>query len=328
MEHSSSEGSREGNERTAVTPSLDVRHRPVMVGEVISALNVRPCGRYIDCTVGEGGHALAVLEAVDPGPRLLGIDLDADALTTARRRLAPYGERVTLARGDFAELERLSRQHGFLPADGILFDLGVSALHLETGERGFSFSRTGPLDMRFDVRQELTAHQVVNGYEERELANIIFRFGEEPKARRVARAIVQARPIETTGELAEIVWQAASGTRRSGIHPATRTFQAIRIAVNQELDRIRDGLEQAIGVIGPGGRLVVISYHSLEDRVAKTILRREESECICPPGTPECICGHHPILRKITRRVVRTSKEEVFANPRGRSARLRVAERL
>ena len=311
-----------------MTPDMEARHTPVMVDEVLTALKVLPGRAYIDCTVGEGGHALAVLGAVEPAPRLLGIDLDTEALGTASRSLRAYGGRVALAHGNFADLQRLAEKHGFLPAEGVLFDLGISALHLETPERGFSFSRTGRLDMRFDTTQELTAHHMVNRRTEKELADVIFQFGEEPRSRRLARAIVQARPIETTIELANLIARTVGRSAKSRIHPATRTFQALRIAVNRELDNLRDGLEQAIAVLGSGGRLAAISYHSLEDRVVKEILRREEASCICPPRTPKCICGHEATVSVITRRVLRPSPQEVRINPRSRSARMRVAERL
>ena len=299
-----------------------------MVSEVLAALMVRAGGTYIDCTMGEGGHALAILGSAEPGPRLLGIDLDGDALSTARIRLREYGGRATLARGSYADLEELAAGHGFVPADGVLFDLGLSSAQLESAERGFSFARRGKLDMRFDAGQGLTAHDIVNQRSEQDLADIIYRLGEEPASRRIARAIVRARPIETTTDLAEIVRRAAGTRGRRAIHPATRTFQALRIAVNGELDNIKEGLAQAIRVLGGGGRLAVISYHSLEDRVVKTFLRAESSSCICPSGAPVCICGHEPSIRLIQRKVIKTSKEEISANQRSRSARLRVAERL
>jgi 16S rRNA (cytosine1402-N4)-methyltransferase len=307
---------------------MDAHHIPVMVGEVLAALSVRPGGRYVDCTTGEGGHALAILGSVEPGPRLLGIDLDADALSTARRRLEEYGDRATLVQGTYAGLEEMAGGRGFVPADGVLFDLGLSSAQLESGERGFSFARQGKLDMRFDAGQVLTARDIVNQHSEKDLADIIYRLGEEPASRRIARAIVRARPIESTTGLADIVRRAAGGRGRRRIHPATRTFQALRMAVNGELDNIKEGLAQAIRVLGSGGRLVAISYHSLEDREVKSFLRMESSSCICPPGMPVCICGHEPSIRLIYRKVVKPSEQEISANHRSRSARLRVAERL
>lgn len=307
---------------------MEIRHTPVMVEEVLAALKVRPGGAYIDCTVGEGGHADAVLNAVEPGSRLLGIDLDATALSIAGERLGGYGERAVVVQGNFAHLQTLAVQHGFTPADGVLFDLGLSSLQLETAERGFSFSRSGRLDMRFNPAQEQTAYRLVNGGTEKQVADIIRQFGEEPRAHRIARAIVRARPIESTVDLAEVVARAAGRPRSRRIHPATRTFQALRIAVNRDLDNLRSGLEQAVSVLGTGGRMVLISYHSLEDRLVKSFIRRESSSCICAPGTPECVCGHEASVRAITRRVVKPSSTEVHANPRSRSARLRVAEVL
>ena len=299
-----------------------------MVGEVLASLEVRPGGAYIDCTLGEGGHAAAIISAAVPGPRLLGIDPDSEALATARERLKDHGDNVTLTEGSFADLQQLAHRLDFLPADGILFDLGISSLQLEHADRGFSFSQEARLDMRFDRNQQLTAYEVVNRYTERQLADIISRFGEEPHARRLARAILEARPIRTTTELAGVIVRAAGRRGRRAVHPATRTFQALRIAVNRELDNLLAGLEQAVGVLGPRGRLVAISYHSLEDRLVKRTLQREASSCICPPRTPVCVCGHQATIRIVNRRVIKPSAEEVQSNPRSRSARMRVAERL
>ena len=298
-----------------------------MVEEVLAALQVKSRGSYIDCTLGEGGHSLAILEAA-PDARLLGIDLDALAIGVARRRLEPYLGRAVLAQGNFAHLDSIVEEHGFERADGVLFDLGLSSLQVETGGRGFSFRKEAQLDMRFDPAQKLTAHQVVNDYPERSLADIIYRLGEEHRARRVARAIVRSRPIETTTRLAEVVAGALGRPVRGRIHPATRTFQAIRMAVNEELDNLQRGLEKAIGILATRGRLAVISYHSLEDRLVKSTLRREASGCICPPGTPECVCGHTPTIRLVGRRVIKPTPAEVRANPRSRSARMRVAEHI
>ncbi|MCI0440424.1 MAG: 16S rRNA (cytosine(1402)-N(4))-methyltransferase RsmH [Chloroflexi bacterium] len=304
------------------------RHTPVMAAEIVAALRVRPDGSYIDCTVGAGGHSEAILRAADPVPRLLGIDLDAEALRLAGERLAAFGDRVALAQGNFSELGAIAERHGFRPADGVLFDLGLSSMQVDTAERGFSFRQEAPLDMRFDPNQRLSAYEVVNQYSEGALADIIFTLGEEPRARRVARAIVGSRPLETTTQLAEIVAQALGRPPRSRIHPATRTFQAIRMEVNGELENLRRGIEQAIGLLASGGRLATISYHSLEDRLVKNVLRREASGCICPPEKLECECGHVPMLKLVSRRVIKPSPEEVRANPRSRSAKMRVAERI
>ena len=305
-----------------------VEHVPVMTREVVEALNVRPGGRYVDGTVGAGGHALAIIEAASPGGALLGIDKDPEALDVARKRLEPYGDDVRLVEGDFAELGRICREHGFAPVHGVLLDIGLSSLQVERAERGFSFLREGPLDMRFSPCQTLTAAQIVNEYPEDELADIIYRFGEEPRSRRIARRIVERRPLRTTTELAKVVEEAVGGRARRQSHPATRTFQALRIAVNQELLSLDAALPQAYGLLGDLGRLAVLSYHSLEDRLVKEFVRRESRDCICPPRQPVCTCGHKAGLRPISRGAVRPSPDEVAANPRSRSARLRVAERL
>ena len=299
-----------------------------MVREVVAALNVRPGGRYVDGTVGAGGHALAIIEAASPGGSLLGIDKDPEALDAARQRLERFGDDVRLVEGDFAEMGRICREHGFAPVHGVLLDLGVSSLQLDAAERGFSFQREGPLDMRFSARQELTAEQIVNDYSQEELADIIWRFGEEPQSRRIARRIVERRPLRSTTELAKVVEEAVGGRARRQSHPATRTFQALRIAVNQELLSLDAALPQAYGLLGDLGRLAVLSYHSLEDRLVKEFVRRESRDCICPPRQPVCTCGHRAGLRPVSRGAVRPSPDEVAANPRSRSARLRVAERL
>ena len=239
--------------------------------------------------------------------------------------MGTHGERVVLAQGNFADLGVIAEGYGFSPADGVLFDLGISSLQVDTPERGFSFRWEARLDMRFDIGQETTAHDVVNGYPEESLANVIFRLGEERRARRIARAIVRRRPIETTTQLADVVTQALGKPGKSRTHPATRTFQAIRMAVNQELENLERGLEQSLETLGSGGRLVVISYHSLEDRLVKNKLRREASECVCPPKTPMCVCGHTARIRLVNRRMKRPTLKEIQANPRSRSARMRVA---
>lgn len=298
-----------------------------MVQEIIAALMVRPGGLYVDCTLGEAGHSVAILEAVEPSPRLLGIDLDGETLDRARYRLRDFQGQTTLVHGSFANVGVIAGENGFQPADGVLLDLGISSLQLETGRRGFSFQREARLDMRFDPNQPRSAHDIVNGYPETALAQLIFKLGEERKSRRIARAIVRNRPIDSTTRLAEIVSR-ASGGQRGRIHPATRTFQAIRMAVNGEIDNIGEGLDQAISILRTGGRLAVISYHSIEDRLVKNIFRRESSACICPPEIPECVCGHVPSIKLVNRRVIKPSREEVRDNPRSRSSRLRVVERI
>ena len=303
-------------------------HTPVMAREAVSALRVRPDGRYVDCNVGEGGHSLAILEAATPAPRVLGLDLDADAIAAARRELAPFGPAAALAQANFANLLDVAQERGFLDADGVLFDLGFSSLQVETPERGFSFLREARLDMRFDRERGPSAYEVVNTLAENALADVIFRLGEERAARRIARAIVRERPLETTTELARVAASAKGRPRRGRVHPATRTFQALRMYVNGELENLERGLEQAVETLRPGGRLAVISYHSLEDRPVKNKLSYEAADCVCPPIMPQCVCGHSARLRLVNRKVARPSSEEVAANPRARSARMRVAEKI
>lgn len=311
-------------------------HVTVLRDEAVEALNVRPGGRYVDATIGLGGHAEAILEAAQPGGRLLGIDRDPNAIALASERLARFGDAVILVHGDFAEIAEICRAHGFEAVEGVLFDLGVSSLQLEQEGRGFSFQRDEPLDMRMDPASPVTAADIVNTADERDLAAIIFEFGEERRSRRIARTIVQRRPIRTTSELVQAVEQAVGPSRprrrpggRAPIHPATLTFQALRIAVNQELDQLRAALVAAHSLLaGVGARIVVISFHSLEDRIVKDYFRLHARDCICPPRQPVCTCDHRATLREVGRRVRRPSDAEVAANPRARSARLRVAESI
>jgi len=319
-----------------VAVMASVVHVPVMLEEVLRYLEVRPDGRYIDATVGLGGHAEAIAARLGPEGRLLAIDQDAEALEFARTRLAPFGRRVSLVRGNFRDLAAIAEEHGFREVDGILFDLGVSSLQLERAERGFSFFREGPLDMRMDpARQELTAAEVVNEWSEEEIAEVLRRYGEVRQARRVARAIVRARPLRTTWELARAVEQAVGGARdHTKIHPATKVFLALRICVNGELDSLDAALPQAHGLLGfgpdgrRGGRLVILAFHSLEDRIVKRFLERVTRDCLCPPALPVCRCGHRRTMRLLTPKAVRPSDAEVARNPRARSAILRAAERI
>jgi 16S rRNA (cytosine1402-N4)-methyltransferase len=299
-----------------------------MVAEALSHLAVQPGGRYVDCTVGGGGHSLAILEAAAPGGLLLGIDADPYALDAARERLKPFAGSALLRQANFRDLESVCRQSDFVPVHGVLFDLGVSSMQLANGGRGFSFQVEAPLDMRFSELQATTADDIVNGYEERELADLIWRYGEERASRRIARAIVGARPLRSTTELAGVVSKAAGRGARGRIHPATRTFQALRIAVNDELGALGAALQQAVNVLGQGGRMVVIAFHSLEDRIVKQFFSRESRDCVCPPEAPSCSCGHRATLRRVTRGAVRPSAEEIAGNRRARSARLRSAEKL
>jgi 16S rRNA (cytosine1402-N4)-methyltransferase len=289
---------------------------------------VRPGGRYVDCTVNGGGHAEAILEAASPGGSLLGIDEDPDALAMSRDRLARFGSAVALVQGNFRNVDSICRERDFEPVNGILFDLGLSSHQLASSTRGFSFRIESPLDMRFGPEQETTASYWVNEVPEEELADLIWRFGEERESRRIARAIVRGRPLTTTTQLAKAVEQAVGRRPGSQSHPATKTFQALRIAVNQELASLAEALPRAHGLLGFGSRLVVISYHSLEDRIVKQYIARETRDCICPPQQPVCTCGHKATLKSVTRGVLTPSQAEVASNPRSRSAKLRVVERL
>jgi len=300
-------------------------HIPVLLEKVVEGLAVKPGGLYIDATVGEGGHAEAILEASFPDGCLLGIDVDDEALKKAAERLARFKGRVALVKANYRDLASIARREGFFQVDGILFDLGFAFFQVEDPQRGFSFYLNGPLDMRSDRSGKTSAYHIVNRIPEEELADIIWKYGEEPKARRIAKAIAQARPIRSTLELARIVEQVVGSGGK--IHPATRVFQAIRIAVNQELDNLKEALPQAVELLKPGGRLAVISFHSLEDRIVKEFFRQESRDCICPPEMPVCVCGHKATLKVITQKPITPSPEEVEANPRSRSAKLRIAER-
>jgi 16S rRNA (cytosine1402-N4)-methyltransferase len=302
-------------------------HVPVLVKETVEALAVYPGGRYIDCTLGGGGHATAILEQSSPGGQLLGIDADPEAIKIARTRLEAYRDAILLLNENFVNVLAICIKYDFFPVHGILFDLGLSSLQLDSNVRGFSFQLDGPLDMRLSPSQEVTAADIINTYSKTELAHIIRTYGEEIHSHQIAQSIIKERPIKTTLHLARTIEQAIGG-RRDRIHPATRTFQALRIAVNHELEHLETALKQAINLLGFEGRLVVISYHSLEDRIVKQFMRQESRGCICPPGTPTCVCGHKPSLRLVSKKVVTPSPTEIQLNPRSRSAKLRVAERI
>jgi 16S rRNA (cytosine1402-N4)-methyltransferase len=297
-----------------------------MLEETLSALDVRPGGRYVDCTLGGAGHAEAILARSQPGGTLLGIDADAGAIRRGGERLQGFGEAVRLVRGNFRDIGEICRTAHFAPVNGVLMDLGLSSDQLAQGA-GFSFQTDTPLDMRFGD-EGATAGEIVNTWDESALGDIIFKNGEEPASRRIARRILASRPLRTTAELAKAVEQAVGRRANSRTHPATRTFQALRIAVNQELDSLAAALPQAHGLLGFGARLAVLSYHSLEDRIVKDYMRRESRDCVCPPGLPECRCGHTATLRLVTRGAIKPSLREIAENPRARSARLRVAERI
>ncbi len=288
-------------------------HIPVLLEETIEALDVQPGGRYIDCTLGAGGHAAAILEHSSPGGQLLGIDADPRAIKIARARLEAYSSSTLLINQNFANLQAICNKYDFFPVHGILFDLGLSSLQLENG-RGFSFQHDAPLDMRLSPRQEITAAIIINASPESQLAHLIRAYGEERYSQQIAHQIVQQRPIITTLQLAQMIEEAVGG-RRGRIHPATKTFQALRVAVNQELEHLQSALKQAIDLLGFGGRLVVISYHSLEDRIVKRLMHQEAS-------------GEEACLRLVNKKVITPSLAEVQFNPRSRSAKLRAAERI
>lgn len=301
-------------------------HIPVLYDEVLDLLQPKPGGRYLDGTVGAGGHTAGILERSAPSGCVLAFDRDPAAIAFARQRLAPFGERVTFVHASYAEMGRLAPAHGFDQLDGILLDLGLSSRQLEDSARGFSFMREGPLDMRFDPTQGETAADLINNLSETELADIFWRYGEERQSRRLARLIVANRPIQSTTELAQLI--AGQRRQRGRIHPATQIFQALRIAVNRELEAVEQGVTAALDLLKAGGRLAVISFHSLEDRFVKQTFRDLSRDCVCPPQQPVCTCAAQATVRLITRKAVKPSAAEVEANPRSRSARLRVVEKL
>jgi 16S rRNA (cytosine1402-N4)-methyltransferase len=309
-------------------------HLPVLAEEVMSMLAPAPGSLQIDATVGGGGHTERILEATDPDGRLLGLDADGGAIARVDRRLRTrFGDRLVLRRANFRELAVVAPDAGFGADDGALFDLGLSSYQLADAERGFGIRTGGPLDMRFDTARGVPAAELLATLDTAELTALFRRFGEEPQAARIARGIVAARkaaPVATAEELADLVARVAPGNPRARrrIHPATRVFQALRIAVNEELDALQDGLAAAVDLLRPGGRLVVLSYHSLEDRIVKRFINAERRGCTCPPELPVCVCGRNPRLRLLTRPSLAPTAAEVAANPRARSARLRAAERL
>jgi 16S rRNA (cytosine1402-N4)-methyltransferase len=302
-------------------------HTPVLVEEIIAALDVRPGKRYVDCTLGGGGHSAAILACCRPGGALLGIDADPEAINLAQHNLYDYFESCVIINDNFYNLENICSKTGFSQADGILFDLGLSSLQLSSAERGFSFQANGPLDMRFNPDEQLTAADIVNRMPEAKLAQLILIYGEESQANKIAKSIVASRPVADTADLASII-AATVGENFGKINPATKTFQALRIAVNRELDHLTSALEQTLHCLAPGGRLAVISYHSLEDRIVKNFMLRETRACICPADLPQCRCQHEPCLEIISRHPITPSDSEIEKNPRSRSARLRVARKI
>jgi 16S rRNA (cytosine1402-N4)-methyltransferase len=303
-------------------------HVPVLLGEAAAGLALTPGAHCIDGTLGGGGHATALLSATAPDGRLLGLDADPEAVLRAKTRLAVFGDRAVLVHANFRDMASVAAAHGFNRVNAVLLDLGVSSYQVASAGRGFSFQADGPLDMRLDPRTPLTAAEIVNEWRTDELADVIYRYGEEPQSRRIARAIVAARPLNTTGELAAVISHAVTRRAHQRIHPATRVFQALRIAVNDELGALETALSQLIGLLMPCGRFAVITFHSLEDRIVKRFIQREVRDCICPSNFPVCRCGHKATLRAVTGRPISPSEAEISANPRSRSAKLRIAERL
>lgn len=302
-------------------------HISVLYKDIIAALQPKSSGRYVDATVGAGGHAWGLLDASSPDGQLLGLDLDPRALELANQRLALFNGRFTLLHSSYTSLLQSLQRLGWDHVDGIVIDLGVSSMQIDTPERGFSFIKDGPLDMRFNPSQQTSAADLVNTLPEEDLATILWEYGEEKFSRRIARAIVGNRPFTTTLQLASTI-EKAVGKSGGKIHPATRSFQALRIATNRELDSLQEFLPQAIQALAPQGRLAVISFHSLEDRIVKQYFRRESSDCICPPEQPVCTCDHKATIKEISRHPIEADDEEKQSNPRARSARLRIAEKL
>ncbi len=310
---------------------IDFQHETVLLRESVNAILTDPAGIYVDCTLGGGGHSAELLSKMEPGGMLVGIDRDLAAVAAGKSRLVSDTVQVRIVRGNFAELEMVLAELGINRVNGFLFDLGVSSHQLDLPERGFSYMKSGPLDMRMDPTQGISALEVVNGYTEEELARVIFEYGEERWARRIAKFIVEARnrkPLQTTTDLVEVIAAAIpSAARRQGPHPAKRTFQAIRIEVNGELTLLEGALRAAVEHLLPGGRIGVISFHSLEDRIVKTVFNSLLGRCTCPSKIPVCICNPKPVL-KLHGKALLPSEAEIEHNPRARSAKLRVAEKI
>ena len=310
---------------------MEFRHKSVLLEETIEGLNVKPDGIYVDGTLGGAGHAVEVCSRLSAKGRFIGIDQDQDAIIAASERLAAYEDRVTIIRSNYCYMVNELRNLGIHQVDGILLDLGVSSYQLDNEERGFTYRVDAPLDMRMDQRQTRTAADIINGYEEKELYRIIRDYGEDKFAKNIAKHIVAARqekPIQTTGELTEIIRRAIPMKIQAvGGHPAKRTFQAVRIELNRELDVLRESLDGMIGMLGDGGRICIITFHSLEDRIVKTIFRKNENPCTCPPDFPVCVCGRKSMGKVITRKPILPGAAELEDNSRSKSAKLRIFER-
>ena len=307
------------------------RHTSVLLYETVDGLNVRPDGIYVDATLGGGGHAFEVCNRLNDKGRFIGIDQDADAIEAAGKRLAGFGEKVTIIRSNYRDIRPQLQNIGVGKVDGIVIDLGVSSYQLDTAKRGFSYRMDAPLDMRMDQRQKMTARDIVNSYSEAELYRVIRDYGEDKFAKNIAKHIVAERekgPVETTGQLNEIIRRAIPmKIQKTSGHPSKRTFQAIRIELNHELDVLRDSLDDMINMLNPGGRICIITFHSLEDRIVKSSFRKNENPCICPSHFPVCVCGKTSKGRVVTRKPILPSKEEMESNSRSKSAKLRIFER-
>ena len=307
-------------------------HVSVLLHETVDGLNVRPDGTYVDATLGGGGHAFEVCSRLGDKGRFIGIDQDADAIEAAGRRLAGFGEKVTIIRSNYRDMKPQLHKIGIDRVDGIVLDLGVSSYQLDTAERGFSYRADAPLDMRMDQRQKMTARDIVNGYSEKELYRVIRDYGEDRFAKNIAKHIAAAReksPIETTGQLNEVISHAIPmKIQKTSGHPSKRTFQAIRIELNHELDVLKDSLDDMIDMLSPGGRICIITFHSLEDRIVKSTFRRNENPCTCPDNFPVCVCGNVSKGKVVTRKPILPSQEEMEANSRSKSAKLRIFEHV
>ncbi len=311
---------------------MEFKHKSVLLKETVEGLNIKPDGIYVDGTLGGGGHAYEVCRRLENKGKIVGIDQDAAAIEAAGRRLKDFGEKVTIVRSNYCNMKSELQKLGVNKVDGIILDLGVSSYQLDTAERGFSYREDAPLDMRMDTRQKMTARDIVNGYEERELFRVIRDYGEDKFAKNIAKHIVMEREkvsIETTGQLVEIIKRAIpmKYQKKSG-HPAKRTFQAIRIELNRELDVLRDSLDDMIELLNPGGRLCIITFHSLEDRIVKSAFRKNENPCTCPPDFPVCVCGNVSKGRVVTKKPILPGDEELENNSRSASAKLRIFERI
>ncbi len=304
-----------------------VPHRSVLQNEVVIGLQPTAGKKYLDGTLGAGGHAQAILEGCAPDGMLIGLDVDTSAIDIARLRLAGFTDRIHMEHASYTDARKIVEIYGWQGLDGIILDLGVSSMQIDQAQRGFSFQKPGALDMRFDQSQGQSAAEMINTLDETTLADILWRYGEERLSRRIASAIINHRPIHHTDELSSLI-RKTIGNRNSKINPATRTFQALRIAVNKELINLESALPELINLLNPQGRIAVISFHSLEDRIVKSYFNRESSDCICPPEAPICTCKHKASIRLITRRPIIATNEEIEQNPRARSAKMRIAEKL